>query len=153
ARRPARLLLVARAGLASDPRAHLRHVALARRRPADEGARPHHVARAGGAAAGAGLVGIAQVTRALAADRGGVAGRELTGVGRAVAGVGRARVAVVGARRAARLFLVRRARLAGDAGTLLVEVALARRRPADKRARLRRGGRTGRARAGAGLGR
>src|SRR5262249_11730292 len=38
ARRPARLLLIARAGLAGQPRAHLRHVALARRRAADEGA-------------------------------------------------------------------------------------------------------------------
>src|SRR6266566_3680827 len=48
ARRPARLLLVRRAGLARDAGAGLDLVALAHRRPADKGARPHHVARADG---------------------------------------------------------------------------------------------------------
>src|SRR5439155_225764 len=69
ARRAGRLLLVHRAGLARDAGAGLDLVALAHRRPADKGARPHHVARADGAAAGAGLVGIAHVARAVAADR------------------------------------------------------------------------------------
>src|SRR5439155_1341467 len=94
ARRPARLLLVRGAGLAREAGAGLDLVALARRRAADEGARPHHVARAGGAGAGAGLVGIAAVARAVAADRPGIARRVLARIARPVARGGRTWVAV-----------------------------------------------------------
>src|SRR5207237_4292321 len=69
-----------------------------------------------------------------------------------VAGVGRVGMDVVRARLGVGLLLISGARLAGDTGTLLVQVALARGRTADERARLGRGCRAGRARAGAGLG-
>src|SRR5207245_759939 len=145
----ARLALVGRARLAPDARAGLDLVALARRRAADKGARPHHVARAGGAGAGAGLVGIAHVARAVAADRPGVARRVLARVARAVAVVGRAGVAVIRAGRARRLLRVGRAARPGDAGAHLGLVALARRRAADDRARRRGRRRAGGAGAGA----
>src|SRR5439155_636024 len=149
ARRPARLLLVRRAGLAREAGAGLDLVALARRRAADKGARPHHVARAGGAGAGAGLVGIAHVARAVAADRPGIARRVLTRIARAVARVGRTGVAVIRAGRGGRLLRVGRAARPGDAGAGLGVVALARRRAADDRARRRRRRRAGGAGAGA----
>src|SRR5207253_540513 len=149
ARRTARLLLVRRAGLAREAGAGRDLVALARRRAADEGARPHHVARAGGAAAGAGLVGIAHVARAVAADRPGVARRVLTRIARAVAGVGRTGVAVIRAGRARRLLRVGRAARPGDAGAHLGLIARARRGAADGRARRRQGRRAGGAAPGA----
>src|SRR5207253_2712911 len=149
ARRAARLLLVHRAGLARDAGAGLDLVALAHRRPADKGARPHHVARAGSAGAGAGLVGIAYVARAVAADRAGVAGRVLTRIARAVAGVGRTGVAVICAGRAGRLLPIGRAARPGDAGAHLGLIALARRGAADDRARRWAGRRAGGAGAGA----
>src|SRR5438552_113888 len=145
----ARLLLVRRAGLSRDARAGLDLVALARRRAADKGARPHHVARAGGAGAGAGLVGIAHVARAVAADRPGIARRVLTRIARAVARVGRTGVAVIRAGRGGRLLPVGRAARPGAAGAGLGVVALARRRAADDRARRRRRRRAGGAGAGA----
>src|SRR5207249_292476 len=158
ARRAARLLGIGRAAR-PIARAELRHVARARPRAADLGGRREgiggtiiahpvtalgHVAgagrrpalrralrirRAGRARAGAALPQVAGARRG-AADRAGIPRRVLAGVGDAVARVGRARVAVVGARRAARLLGIGRA-ARPIARAELRHVARARPRAAD----------------------
>src|SRR5205823_882129 len=115
-------------------RAHLRRVALARRRTADDEARLEHVIGTGAARPGAVLVHVARAG-GRAADRPAVARRMLAGVARAVARVGRARVPVVGARGPRRLLRVGRAGRARP-GAILRRVALAARRTAGGRRRL-----------------
>src|SRR5439155_101790 len=149
ARRAARLLLVRRAGLSRDARAGLDLVALARRRAADKGARPHHVARAGGAGTGAVRLRVADVPRARVADGAGVACRVLAGIVGPVTLIERAGVAVVGARRGRRGLRIRRAGHARHAGAELLHVARAGHGAAHGGARRRQGRRAGRARPGA----
>src|SRR5439155_904915 len=130
--------------------ARLRHVARARRRAAHGARGLLPVGRAGRARAVAGLLRVARPRRR-AAHRGGVARRVLAGIARAVAGVGRARIAVVGARRPARLLRIDgAARARARAGLRLI--ALARRRAAHGAGGLEGIGGTGIARPVAGLG-
>src|SRR5439155_3284199 len=129
AERAGGLLGVGRAWLPGQAAAGLGDVALTGRGPAGEEVRQHDVRRAGGAYAGAHLVGIARVPGAGAADRARIAGSVLAGVVGAVAGVGRARVAVVAAGGARRALGIRRA-TGARAGAVLGRVALPRRGPA-----------------------
>src|SRR5262249_56668302 len=64
ARRGGQLLGVRRTRLAGHPRTHLGQVTLPRRRPADVGARLHHIERTVGTRPRARLVGITDVPRA-----------------------------------------------------------------------------------------
>src|SRR5439155_1193722 len=148
ARRPGRVLRVARAGGARSG-AVLRRVALARRGAADGGRGLEGVGRAGGARARAGLVHVADPGRR-ATHGPGVDVRMAASGERAVALVAAAVVAVVGARRPGRVLRV--ARAGGTrAGAVLRRVALARRGAADGRRGLEGVGRAGGARARAGL--
>src|SRR5205814_2026091 len=151
ARRAARRHRIRRARRARHAGAELLHVARAGRGAAEGRARCRQGRRAGGARPGAVLRRFTVVPRAGVADRVRVACRVLAGVARTVALIERAGVRVLGARRAARLLLVRRAGLAREAGAGLDLVALARRRAADKGARPHHVARAGGAGAGAGL--
>src|SRR5207245_965372 len=149
ARRPARLLGVG-GTTRTRARAGLRQVALARRRATHGAGGLEGIGRTGRARAVAALGRVAGPRRR-AAHRAGMAGRVLARVARAVAGVGRARIAVVGARRPARLFGVggtTRTR----ARTGLRKVALAHGRAAHGVSGLESIGRTRRARPVAALG-
>src|SRR5207249_1319244 len=146
--RTRRRLVVGRARR-RGPRAVLRRIALASRRPADHGRRLEVVGRARRARSVARLVHVARPRRGTA-DRSGVPRRVLTRSVRPVASVGRADVAVVRARGAGRRLVVRRTRGARP-GAVLRRVALPARRPADYGRWRERVGGTRRGRAVAGL--
>src|SRR5207245_615601 len=150
-RRPALGAGVARRVLAGIARAV---AGVGRARIAVVGARGRaRLLRIGGTRGIRPVAGLGHVafTRRRPALRAGVARRVLAGIARAVAGVGRARIAVVGARRRARLL-----RIGGTRGIRPVaglgHVAFTRRRPA-LRAGVARRVRDGIARAVAGVGR
>src|SRR5207302_1398021 len=128
--RRARRCLGIRRAVRAVPRAALRRVALAARRPTHGGRRLEGVGGTGPARPRAVLVNVTDARRR-AADRAGVPRRVLAEVARAVAGVAGARVAVVGAERAARFLGIRPACLTRQATAALGDVALAGRRPAD----------------------
>src|SRR2546427_615882 len=138
-----------RAGPPGAAGASLGLIALARRGAADDRARRRGGRRAGGAGAGAVLLGVADVARARVADRARVAGGVLAVIVGPVALIERAGVAVVGARREGRRLRIRRAGRARHAGAELLHVARAGRGAADGRARRRQGRRAGGARPGA----
>src|SRR5207253_11337 len=133
ARRPARLLGVGRA-VGAVPGAEIVQIAFADRRAAECQRRLERVVRARRAAARARLGDVADAHRR-AARGSRVAGRMLTRIADPVASIGRADVAVVRARRPARLLRIGRAVRAG-ARTVLGEVALPRRRAAGEGDRL-----------------
>src|SRR5207302_1093864 len=133
ARRPARLLGVGRAA-GAVARAEVVGVALVHGGATEHGRGLEGVVRTRRAATRAGLRHVAD-TRRRAARGPRVAGRMLTRVARAVAGIGRADVAVVRARRPARLLRIGRTVRAG-ARTGLGEVAFARRRATGEGRRL-----------------
>src|SRR5439155_1707253 len=144
-----RLLRVGRAG-GTAPRAEVVLIALADRRTAVDRARLEQIVRARAREARAEL---GQVARAggCATGRAGVAGRMLAGVARPVARVAGARIAVVGARRPARLLGVGRA-AGAVARAEVVRIAFADRRAAECQRRLERVVRARRAAARARLG-
>src|SRR5438874_558244 len=132
--RRARRCLGIRRAVRAVPRAALRRVALAARRPTHGGRRLEGVGGTGRARPRTVLVDVTAARRR-AADRAGVPRRVLAGVVRPVALIRAARVAVVGARRPGRLLGVRRARRT-RAGAVLRRIALAPRRAADGGRRL-----------------
>src|SRR5207249_4993673 len=148
--RRARRCLGIRRAVRAVPRAALRRVALAARRPTHGGRRLEGVVGTRAARPGAQLVEVA-VARRGATDRAGVPRCVLAEVARAVAGVAGTRVAVVGAERAARFLGIRPACLTRQATAALGDVALAGRRPADDPDRQEHIGRTRGAHAGAHL--
>src|SRR5207302_1218864 len=133
ARRPARLLGVGRAA-GAVARAEVVGVALVHRGATEHGRGLEGVVRTRRAAARAGLRHVADARRG-ATGGPAVARRMLAGVAGTVAGVGRAGVAVVRARRPARLLRIGRTVRAG-AWTGLRQVAFARRRPTGEGRRL-----------------
>src|SRR5205823_3926304 len=131
--RPRRALGVGRTARAGSG-AHLREIAVARRRATDREAAQEAIRGAGRARPRARL-GLVALSGAWPADHPGVPRRVLASVARSVALIRAARVAVVRARRAGGTLRIRRAAGARP-GAVLRRVALAARRPTDGARRL-----------------